>query len=322
MGYALLGHGGLELAGSFQDGMEMVAIDAGTTLQVYTDAGQSLLMNENDYKNFFSKVQAPWPAMDSTNVTLNLELTGNDLNNKLDREHAGFFVQALAPHTPLMAGKELPDPALLCTGDKTTCPTDPRMITGEVDGPTAHTCDGILGKYKGELFWMACTVVYTDPDEDDAAALAATKKEVSKIVDAARGSAPASAKVGYNPDNPAETWYFLEKKPSPDELDSWFDEQNETVKAALRSDPHIAEWERAHLEPLEGSDDDDDEDESGRRASVAPAVGHRASPAPAGADLPAPPVAPPPPPPPDDPPPPPPPPVDGVPPPPPAPTSG
>jgi len=229
VGYALLGHGGLELAaGGYPEGMGVVAIDAGTTLQVYTDSGQSLLMGEDDYE-LFSKLQAPWAPMDSRNVTYNLELTENADDLELEKNEPGFFNRVLAPHTPLLAGREVPSPALLCTGTPQTCPTDPRMITGQVAGPRAHSCTGILGAYKGELLWVACTVVYTKD------------KGIESVVDAARGSAPESAVPGTNPDIAAETWYALERD-DPDGLEEWFDEQANDVQQTMLTDPHIADW--------------------------------------------------------------------------------
>lgn len=228
MGYALLGHGGLELGqGGYPEGMGVVAIDAGTTLQVYTDSGQSVLMARNEYE-LFSKLQAPWPPMDSTNVTYNLELTENDDDLKLEANEPGYFARVLAPHTPLLAGRELPSPALLCTGTPETCPTDPRQVLAG----WSHTCDGVLGRYKGELLWLACTVVYTD----DAG--------IEGVVDAARGEAPEIVQAGVNPDDPLATWYALERD-YPDELEDWFDGQSDVVKQALLADPHIEEWDQA-----------------------------------------------------------------------------
>ena len=43
MGIALLGHGELQLeAAGYAEGMGVVAIGAGTTLQAYTDTGQAV----------------------------------------------------------------------------------------------------------------------------------------------------------------------------------------------------------------------------------------------------------------------------------------
>jgi len=238
MGYALLGHGGLELAaGGYPEGMGVIAIDAGTTLQVYTDTGQTLMTaDDGSSYELFSQLQAPWGAMDSTNVTYNLELTENDEDLALEQNEPGFFARVLDPHVPLLAGRELPSPALLCTGDPQSCPTDPRMVSGEIPGPRAHTCDGILGTYKGELLWLACTVVYTK----DAA--------VDDVVTAARGDAPEGAVLGTDPDSATAqylaAWYENERV-RPDDLGELFDELDEDIKQALLADDHIREWNEA-----------------------------------------------------------------------------
>ena len=232
MGYALLGHGGLELEdGGYPDGMGVVAINAGTTLQVYSDAGQAVRLGKNEY-DIWGQIQAPWPAMDSKNVTYNLSLTFNEDDDKLEKDEPGYFAKALAPHTIVRAGADgIASPLLLCTGDPTTCPTDPRMITGAVAGPTEHTCDGILGTYKGELLWMACTVIVTD----DA--------ETAGVVEASLGGRPDDVFAGMDPDDPSAMWYRYESD-YPTFLSGWFDEQRDAVKEQLRTDPHIAEWEQ------------------------------------------------------------------------------
>ncbi len=176
MGYVLLGHGELEVdSGAIPAGMEYVAIPAGTTIQFYSDTGQSLMYGSADL-DVFAVLNKPWPALDSSRVTYNLslrsarELWGEELKNN----------PSFGGHTLIRAGIDGPDPMLMCTGTPDTCPTDPRHIPS---GAT-HTCDGILGTYSGELFWLACTGVEGDPT----------------AVTAARGTAPEDVVIGQNPD--------------------------------------------------------------------------------------------------------------------------
>src|SRR6185295_19914221 len=87
MGYVLLGHGGLDVeSGTMPDDMEWVAIPQGTTIQFYSDAGQTLVYGSQEL-DFFATLTKPWGALDSTNVTYNLtlhsakELWGEELKN-------------------------------------------------------------------------------------------------------------------------------------------------------------------------------------------------------------------------------------------------
>jgi hypothetical protein len=150
MGYIFLGHGWLEAqAGTIPAGMEIVAIPEGTTIQFYADSGQGLVYGSGEL-DIWEQLQAPWAPLDSTNVTYNLalgnaaELWADELQND-----PGF-----GGHTLIRAGVDgVPDPILMCTGSPDTCPTDPRAVAA---GAT-HTCDGILGTYSGDLYWLACT---------------------------------------------------------------------------------------------------------------------------------------------------------------------
>ena len=210
--------------------MGVVAIDAGTTLQVYTDTGQAVRLGKNEY-DIWGQIQAPWPAMDSTKVTYNLSLTFNEDDDKLERRNRATSPSPRGAHGRACWCRQHRQPLLLCTGDPTTCPTDPRMITGAVPGPTEHTCDGILGTYKGEFLWMACTVVVTDDEETE------------DVVEAAVGVAADDVIAGLDPDDPSAMWYRYESE-YPTFLSDWFDEHRDAVKEQLRTDPHIAEWEQ------------------------------------------------------------------------------
>jgi hypothetical protein len=150
MGYIFLGHGWLDVqAGAVPAGMEILAIPKGTTIQFYADSGQGLVYGSGDL-DLWEQLQAPWAPLDSTNVTYNFslgnaaELWAAELQNN----------PSFGGHTLVRAGVDgVPDPILMCTGSPDTCPTDPRAVAA---GAT-HTCDGILGTYTGDLYWLACT---------------------------------------------------------------------------------------------------------------------------------------------------------------------
>jgi hypothetical protein len=150
MGYIFLGHGGLDVqSGTIPEGMEILAIPQGTTIQFYADSGQGLAYS-SAHLDIWEQLQAPWPALDSTNVTYNLTLySATELWDEELKNNPSF-----GGHTLIRAGVDgVPDPILMCTGSVDTCPTDPRAVAG---GAT-HTCDGILGTYSGDLYWLACS---------------------------------------------------------------------------------------------------------------------------------------------------------------------
>jgi hypothetical protein len=163
MGYILLGHGGLDVdpAVTSKD-MEFVAIPQGTTIQFYADAGQGLVYGSDDL-DIWEQLKAPWPALDSSRVTYNLclynaqELWDEELKNN----------PQFGGHELIRAGVgSVPDPLRMCTGTRATCPTDPR----DVARGATHTCDGILGTYQGDLYWLACTSFsHTDRSVTDTA---------------------------------------------------------------------------------------------------------------------------------------------------------
>ena len=170
------------------------------------------------WANYAAKLDAPWPALDSTRVTYNLglEALSAEEQEEIDVLGADF------PHTLVVIGRDLPS-ARLCTGDSTTCPSDPRMVAGTVPGPREHGCDGLLATYKGkEVHWIACT------------GIAGFGAETQAAVDAARGDAPATVVHGEDPDDPVANALlsdgqlrvgagraYLETR--PDEFRDWFD---------------------------------------------------------------------------------------------------
>jgi hypothetical protein len=177
MGYILLGHGGLDVDPKVTSKeMEFVAIPRGTTLQFYADAGQGLVYGGGDL-DIWEQLQAPWPALDSSRVTYNLclynaqELWDEELKN--DPQFGG--------HTLIRAGVGVPDPLRMCSGTKATCPTDPR----DVARGAAHRCDGILGTYTGDLYWLACTS-FLNADK--------------RVTDPAMGAAATGVVLGSDPD--------------------------------------------------------------------------------------------------------------------------
>lgn len=148
MGYVMLGHGALDARGTSPE-MEWVAIHPGTTIQFYADSGQGLWYGSHHLDNF-EQLQAPWAPLNSTHVTYNMtlysarELWDEELKNS----------PAFGGHTLIRAGVDgVPDPIKMCSGTRSTCPTDPRRIVAG----DRHRCDGILGQYSGEIFWLACT---------------------------------------------------------------------------------------------------------------------------------------------------------------------
>ncbi|MFF4704560.1 hypothetical protein ACWC4D_40460 [Streptomyces sp. NPDC001288] len=150
MSYILLGHGSIDLEPGFvASGMETVAIPQGTTLQVYSDAGQTLLYGADELDRW-ERLQAPWGPLDSSNVTYNLVLQ----NDEGSWEHDLANDPRFGGNTLVRPGREgVPDPIRLCHGTPDTCPTRPEQVAGGM----THTCDGILGTLQGDLYWLACT---------------------------------------------------------------------------------------------------------------------------------------------------------------------
>lgn len=155
MGFILLGHGDLEVdPTSTPPDMDIVAIPLGTTIQFFADAGQDLCYGAPALDDW-DRLEAPWPALNSSNVTYNLSLCSAwgswDYELKNDPHFGGH--QLIRPGIG-----DVPDPIRLCTGSAETCPTDPRMVA---EGQS-HTCDGILGRaeFQGQdLFWVACAPI-------------------------------------------------------------------------------------------------------------------------------------------------------------------
>lgn len=150
MGYILLGHGGLDVDPSVMaQGMEFVAIPQGTRIQFFADAGQGLVSGPHQL-DLWDQLKAPWPPLDSTNVTYNLTLYDDPEGLDLLLANDPW----LGGHELIRPGGSLPDPVRLCTGTPRTCPTDPRAVAA---GDT-HECDGILGRFHGDLYWVACSL--------------------------------------------------------------------------------------------------------------------------------------------------------------------
>jgi hypothetical protein len=178
MGYILLGHGGLDVDPKVTPkAMEFVAIPQGTTIQFYADAGQGLVYGSRQL-DIWEQLQAPWPALDSSRVTYNLclysaqELWDDELKNN----------PQFGGHTLVRAGiGGVPDPVRMCTGTPATCPTDPRAVAR---GST-HGCDGILGTYAGDLYWLACT---------------SFENASREVTDAALGGSSTDVVMGADPD--------------------------------------------------------------------------------------------------------------------------
>lgn len=233
MGYVILGHGGFSPADGAK--MEVCALSAGTTLQYYADTGQSLVVTKQLLDDF-SKMSQPWPPINDTGVTYNLglePLTDGQRQSLVDPNNDW------GGHTLLLVGSNLGAKPQLCTGNETTCPKDPRMITGAVAGPREHTCDGILGVYKGqELHWIACTVT----EGFDATTQGA--------VDTARGDALGESFLGTNPDDAVANALQMAQV-DPAGFEKWFDALSQGEKDVLLRDPGIYAWDQGRATTAE-----------------------------------------------------------------------
>ncbi|HVK26434.1 MAG TPA: hypothetical protein VM677_34220 [Actinokineospora sp.] len=159
----------------YNEGMGIVAIPPGTTLQFYSDAGQTLRIG--NIEQAFGQLEAPWPVLTSENVTYNLSLTAE--TEATMTEWARVTADSVHElHTPGKGG--LSDPLLLCDGTTDTCPTDPR-------DNAAHGCTGLLGLYTGELHWLACTGMVDPADQ--------------AVADIALGDGPSSVFLNNDPDS-------------------------------------------------------------------------------------------------------------------------
>ncbi|MEV6683439.1 hypothetical protein AB0N09_42320 [Streptomyces erythrochromogenes] len=146
MGFIFLGHGSLDVDASVtKPGMEWVAIPKGTTLQFYADIGQELAFGYEDIRAWDPQ-QVPWGTLDSSRVTYNLTLRANTFWSRLKDD-------SISGHRLVRPGTDnVAEQLSLCTGDSSTCPTDPR----EAERGAIHRCNGILGTYQGDLRWASC----------------------------------------------------------------------------------------------------------------------------------------------------------------------
>lgn len=228
MGIVIFGHGGLDPIAAKD--MEWVALPAGTTLQFYADAGQTLRTGPWTWQVYANSLDAPWPALDSTRVSYNLAL--DPLSPNEQKEIAGLTD---FPHTIFMVGRDAPS-AQLCDGDSTTCPSDPRMITGEVEGPKTHGCTGLLNRFAGqELHWVACT------------AIEGFGQDAMDAVTTARGDAPEEVFHGAAPDTYLGQGEFILREHSAARLERWWDELPEHERATALDEPEFKTFYDEHL---------------------------------------------------------------------------
>jgi hypothetical protein len=247
MGHLFIGHGGLDISGhSYNEGMGIVAVPPGTTLQFYTDAGQALRLG--NVETAFSQLQAPWPTLTSESVTYNFSLAGIPITMAQERWDA---VQAHTGHTPHIPGWDLDDPIQLCTGTTDTCPTSPWENR-------QHACNGILARFTGELHWIACTSFDLPVGDETPAQYHLTEDQVNEaadVLDVALQNRPISVYLNADPDSVTEHTANLVANLKPMFLhyqalgriadfqdlfnsDSFTDDERATVRAA---DPEIAE---------------------------------------------------------------------------------
>lgn len=214
MGIIFVGHGGLDVEAAGTS-VEICAIPQGTTVQFYSDSGQILRIKPEELETIWSQLQAPWPALDSTNVTYNLTLQRHD--GWVGLCQGGTIDPAnFNGHQLVVPGFNAPDEVRLCTGTaynigaegqviSGTCPTDPRQIAV---GWT-HTCNGLLRQYAGQqLFWIACTSVLF--------AAAGTPEE--EAVKAAVGGHNEIINLGSDPDQEKLTGTVQEVVPNGDTI--------------------------------------------------------------------------------------------------------
>jgi hypothetical protein len=200
MGIIFAGHGGLDVEAA-RTTVEICAIPQGTTLQFYTDSGQKLRVDHDNFATLWSQVTAPWPALDSTGVTYNLTLQRHDKWVELC-EGGTIDPANFHGHQLVVPGFNAVDEVQLCTGTaydlspdgeviSGTCPTDPRQI----EAGWTHTCDGLLKEYAGqELFWLACTsVLFAEENTAEEEALESAVGERNAIIDL--GSDPDQEKL-------------------------------------------------------------------------------------------------------------------------------
>jgi hypothetical protein len=175
VGYVLLGHGGLHADPAFTPPeMEIVAIPQGTRIQFYCDANQSLTVNAH-YFDIWETLQAPWPPLDSSNVTYNLSL----------QDAEGQWPESLA-NDPKFGGNTLILPGRnglsksirMCTGNPDSCPTSPEQVARGM----THRCGGILAHLQGDLYWLACTNFVKVPPDNQAAADAVIQGKSRSVV--------------------------------------------------------------------------------------------------------------------------------------------
>jgi Putative adhesin Stv domain len=225
--------------------MGIVAIPPGTTLQFYSDAGQTLRFG--DLKSMLPQLQAPWPTLTSSDVTYNLTLRAFAGIAKYERFTTAVFASDHLPHLP---GVDLEDPTQLCTGTVGQCPTDPRE-------QRAHTCHGLLARYTGELHWIACTNFRLPRDEEERAIVGMTEDEATEareVIDAARGDTPPSVFLNSDPDSwdqhtsnllvTAKEYLKVHRElGTPEKFVAYFDGVtfNDEERDALLTDPEIAE---------------------------------------------------------------------------------
>ncbi|RSS79754.1 hypothetical protein [Streptomyces sp. WAC06614] len=157
MSYILLGHGDLLVhRGAPPCSGESIVVPRGTTIQLYTDGGQGLVIGPDEL-DVWSQVFCA-AAVDAGTGLHNLVLHGGDdlANDQLasDLERGG--------HTLIRPGVDgMPDPIRLCTGTPRTCPPPVDPFGEEV----THDCGGLLGLLgrlpgpQGVVHWLECASI-------------------------------------------------------------------------------------------------------------------------------------------------------------------
>ena len=249
MGVVLFGHGRLDTGtGPCRPKMEWVGVPQGTTIQFYADTGQLLKTGEDGLRKW-GDLGAPWGAIDHTGVAPNYALMyGPEFDYLLN--HPSF-----AGHTVVRAGNDgLTDPIFLCDGDPGgPCPQNPKDITaGKI-----HRCNGLLAKYSGDLYWLACSDVRNDAGVTPPEVIAAMGDSRSRVGLADAAVTPGAGEVAY-PDDAA---YLMDTIPGtsstvgaalnslrtyPNEFGAWFDALSPDGRRVVTYHPEITAWSQTH----------------------------------------------------------------------------
>ncbi|WP_410574448.1 hypothetical protein [Amycolatopsis sp. cmx-4-61] len=177
MGTLFVGHGGLHMPSSEAYGRAMgaVAVPPGIKLQFFSEITQ--INYDNAYEDWAVdwmyrwgeiKANPPFKPLDHRHATYNFTLTSLFDGDSTAAQKMLRLAKKLMPNDDVYLADVYGD-IQVCNGSPSTCPTDPRQHR-------LHNCSGILGQFRGDLYWLACPGIVglehkTNPtynDDDDA----------------------------------------------------------------------------------------------------------------------------------------------------------